>query len=93
LLSAVHSGDNGGMKKPRILQRFSRVFTKLVIGNTAPLVDDEFLDELSAILVKTEGHGLAKRIRDRIHRDFHNRKVEMSELLTSVRDELRAEYE
>jgi fused signal recognition particle receptor len=55
------------------------------------LVDDEFLAELYAILVKTDmGTGPAARIRDRIGSDFRARVVHMSDVLRSVQDEVRA---
>jgi fused signal recognition particle receptor len=55
------------------------------------LVDDEFLGELFAILVKTDmGAGPAARIRDRIATDFRARVVHMSDVLKSVQDEVRA---
>jgi fused signal recognition particle receptor len=54
------------------------------------LVDDEFLEELFAILVKTDmGIGPAGRIRDRIATDFRARVVHMSDVLASVKDEVR----
>ncbi len=55
------------------------------------LVDDQFLTELFAILVKTDmGAGPAARIRDRIATDFRARVVHMSDVLRSVQDEVRA---
>jgi len=55
------------------------------------LVDDEFLGELFAILVKTDmGTGPAARIRDRIGTDFRARVVHMEDVLASVKDEVRA---
>src|SRR5262245_30090494 len=54
------------------------------------LVDDEFLGELYAILVKTDmGAGPAARIRDRIGTDFRARVVHMEDVLKSVKDEVR----
>jgi len=54
------------------------------------LVDDEFLGELFAILVKTDmGAGPAGRIRDRIGSDFRARVVHMDDVLASVKDEIR----
>src|SRR4051812_8285770 len=54
------------------------------------LVDDEFLGELFAILVKTDmGAGPAGRIRDRIGTDFRARVVHMDDVLASVKDEVR----
>ena len=48
------------------------------------LVDDEFLDELFAILVKTDmGAGPANEIRDRVQSDNRGRVVQMEEVLTS----------
>jgi fused signal recognition particle receptor len=54
------------------------------------LVDEQFLAELFAILVKTDmGTGPAARIRDRIATDFRARVVHMSDVLKSVQDEVR----
>jgi len=54
------------------------------------LVDEQFLSELFAILVKTDmGTGPASRIRDRIGSDFRARVVHMDEVLASVKDEIR----
>jgi fused signal recognition particle receptor len=54
------------------------------------LVDDEFLGELFAILIRTDmGAGPAAQIRDQVKSDFRGRKVEMSEVLQVVSDKLR----
>jgi fused signal recognition particle receptor len=54
------------------------------------LVDDDFLRDLFAILVKTDmGTGPANRIRDRIATDFRARVVHMDDVLASVKDEIR----
>jgi fused signal recognition particle receptor len=54
------------------------------------LVDEQFLGELFAILVKTDmGTGPASRIRDRIGSDFRARVVHMEDVLASVKDEIR----
>jgi fused signal recognition particle receptor len=54
------------------------------------LVDEQFLGELFAILVKTDmGAGPAARIRDRIGTDFRARIVHMEDVLQSVKDEVR----
>jgi fused signal recognition particle receptor len=54
------------------------------------LVDEAFLDELFAILVRTDmGAGPATEIRLRISREFQGRVVEMEEVLDHVRDELK----
>src|SRR5688572_16383197 len=54
------------------------------------LVDEQFLGDLFAILVKTDmGTGPAARIRDRIATDFRARVVHMEDVLASVKDEIR----
>ena len=54
------------------------------------LVDDAFLDELFAILVRTDmGVASATRIRDRIARDWRARVVQMDEVLALIKDEIR----
>src|SRR6188508_2702880 len=54
------------------------------------LVDEQFLSELFAILVKTDmGTGPAGRIRDRIGSDFRARIVHMDEVLGSIKSEIR----
>jgi fused signal recognition particle receptor len=54
------------------------------------LVDDEFLSDLFAILVKTDmGTGPANRIRDRIATDFRARVVHMDDVLSGIKDEIR----
>lgn len=54
------------------------------------LVDEQFLTELFAILVKTDmGVGPAARIRDKIGTDFRARVVHMPDILAVVKTELR----
>ena len=54
------------------------------------LVDDDFLGELFAILIKTDmGAGPAAEIRDEIKTNFRGRKVQMEEVLQVVSDKLR----
>jgi len=54
------------------------------------LVDDEFLGELFAALIKTDmGGGPAAEIRDQIQREFRGRVVHMEELLDAVRAKLK----
>jgi fused signal recognition particle receptor len=54
------------------------------------LVDEEFLNELYAILVKTDmGTGPANEIRDQVQRDFRGRVVHMEEVLATVQNSLR----
>lgn len=61
-----------------------------LVGKEGRLVDDEFLTELYAYLVKTDmGAGPAGEIRDRIQSEFRARKVHMSDLLDSARHTVR----
>ncbi len=54
------------------------------------LVDEQFLTELFAILVKTDmGVGPASRIRDKIGSDYRARVVHMPDVLAVVKAELR----
>lgn len=54
------------------------------------LVDDDFLTELYAILVRTDmGAGPAGEIRDRIKTDFRGRVVHMSDVLEVVRAKIK----
>lgn len=54
------------------------------------LVDDEFLQDLFAVLVRTDmGAGPAQEIRDDIQREFRARVVHMDEVLAAVRAKLR----
>jgi fused signal recognition particle receptor len=54
------------------------------------LVDEEFLGELYAILIKTDmGTGPANEIRERVQCDFRGRVVHMEEVLATVQDALR----
>ena len=54
------------------------------------LVDDAFLAEVFAALVKTDmGVGPANQIRDQLKTEFRGRVVEMSDLLASVKQQLK----
>jgi fused signal recognition particle receptor len=54
------------------------------------LVDEEFLTELFAILVRTDmGVGPAGEIRDQVRNDLRGRVVKMDEVLASVRNKLQ----
>ncbi len=54
------------------------------------LVDDEFLTELFAILVKTDmGAGPANEIRDRVQSDFRGRVVHMTDVLASIEAKIK----
>jgi len=57
-----------------------------LVGKEGRLVDQDFLDELFAHLVKTDmGIGPAGQIRDQIGTQFRGRKVMMSDLMTSAK--------
>lgn len=54
------------------------------------LVDDDFLQELFAVMVKSDmGGAMATQIRDRIGNEHRARKVEMQEILDLIRQEIR----
>ncbi|MCA9228771.1 MAG: hypothetical protein KDA47_24310, partial [Planctomycetales bacterium] len=54
------------------------------------LVDDDFLGELFAILIRTDmGTGPAGEIRDRVARDYRGRVVQMGEVLDTIRHAMR----
>lgn len=54
------------------------------------LVDEQFLRELFAVLVRTDmGPGPANAIRDQLQSDFRGRVVHMNELLAAVKVKLR----
>ncbi|MCA9214111.1 MAG: signal recognition particle-docking protein FtsY [Planctomycetales bacterium] len=53
------------------------------------LVDDDFLDRLFALLVRTDmGVNPAREIQEQIKKDFRGRKAEMDEVLTAVKAKL-----
>jgi len=53
------------------------------------LVDEELLDEIFAILIRTDiGAGPANQIKDRIARDFRGRVVHTEDILKNIQDEL-----
>lgn len=59
--------------------------------NDGRLVEDEFLGELFARLVRTDmGAGPAARIRDEVATNFRGRKVEMSDILGTIREQVQA---
>ena len=58
-----------------------------LVGKEGRLVDDEFLDELFAYLIKTDmGNGPAGRIRKDVRDKFRGRKVMMSDLVDSAKE-------
>jgi len=61
-----------------------------LVGKDGRLVDDEFLSELFALLIKTDmGGKSAGEIRDRIAKEFRGRKVQMEELVDSAKETVR----
>ncbi len=58
------------------------------------LVDEDFLQRLFAILVRSDmGGDMARKIRDRIGTDFRARKVEFQEILDIISQEIRQTLE
>ena len=58
-----------------------------LVGKDGRLVDDDFLDELFAFLIKTDmGSGPATKIRDDIKSKFRGRKVMMMDLVDSAKE-------
>ena len=54
------------------------------------LVDDEFLEEVFAVLVRTDmGAGPAREIRDQIQQEFRGRVVHFDEVLQVIREKIR----
>ena len=87
-------------EKASVMGRLKKALTKTVqvlntdirdlVGKEGRLVDDDFLMELYAHLVKTDmGAGPAGEIRDRIQRDYRGRKVHMADLLDSAKATVR----
>ncbi len=84
-------------EKPRgFFGGIKNIFTKSVeilktdirdIVKEGRLVDDEFLDELFAILVKTDmGNSAASKIRDDIGKKFRARKLELDDLVATAKE-------
>lgn len=62
--------------------------------NEGELVDDEFLQKLFAILVRSDmGGEMARTIRDRIGHDYRARKVRLDEMLQVIASEIRGSLE
>ncbi len=83
--------------KTGLLGKFRNVLRKTVqvlntdirdlVGKEGRLVDDDFLDELFTLLVKTDmGVRPATKIRDQIRSDFRGRKVFLSDLIAAARE-------
>ena len=86
--------------KPGFLGLFKQALKKTVtvlntdirdlIGKDGRLVDQPFLDELYAHLIKTDmGRGPAEKIRDDIGSNFRGRKVMMDDLIQSAKTTIR----
>ncbi len=57
-----------------------------LVGKEGRLVDDQFLDELYALLIKTDmGNATATRIRDDVGRKFRARKVMLDDLVETAK--------
>lgn len=89
------------MSKGGIFDRFRQALKKTVdvlntdirdlIGKEGRLVDQQFLDELYAHLIKTDmGLGPAQKIRDDIGSRFRGRKVMMADLIGSAKETIQA---
>ncbi|XZE18487.1 signal recognition particle-docking protein FtsY [Pirellulaceae bacterium SH449] len=53
------------------------------------LVDDDFLKNLYAILIRTDmGNSMATKIRESIHGEFRGRRIKLEECLTIIRDNI-----
>lgn len=78
------SGIKRAIKKTR---DFLNTDIRDLVGKEGRLVDDEFLDELFAQLIKTDmGAGPARKIRDDIGSKFRARKVFMDDLVDSAKE-------
>jgi fused signal recognition particle receptor len=92
--SASEEKQTGFARLTSALKKFNRILNTDIRDlwkSEGRLVDDDFLADLFAILVKTDmGQTTANRIRERIGNDFRARKVEMSDVLTTAREEIRA---
>ena len=61
-----------------------------LVGRDGRLVDDDFLKELFAHLIKTDmGVAAASEIRDSIHSKYRGRKVQLSELIAAAKTTIR----
>lgn len=86
------------VKSKGLFGGIKNIFTKTVevlktdirdLAKEGRLVDDEFLDELFAILVKTDmGNAAASKIRDDFGKKFRGRKLELEDLIASAKETL-----
>lgn len=81
------SGFFGGFKSAlKKTVNFLNTDLRDLVGKEGRLVDDQFLDELFAFLVKTDmGNGPAGKIRDDIGKRFRARKVMIDELIGTAK--------
>ena len=97
--SATPSGDAGTPKKKGFFSRFRQGLEKTsavlrtdirdIFKQEGQLVDDDLLERLFAILVRTDmGAGPAGEIRDTIQSEFRGRVVQMNEILATVKQRL-----
>jgi fused signal recognition particle receptor len=62
-----------------------------IFKQSGRLVDDAFLDEMFETFIKTDmGVAAAKEVTEEIRKQFHNRVVEQSEMLETVKVKLKA---
>ncbi len=100
--AASESVETGQANQPKqsTMQRFRSALKKTVevlntdirdlVGKEGRVVDDDFLMELYAHLIKTDmGTGPASKIRDDIHSRFRARKLHMSDLLATAKETIR----
>ena len=89
-----------GDKPPSFMQRLSSALSKTkqvlntdirdLFKSEGRLVDEAFLDDLFAILVRTDmGVAAAKEIRDRVGSDFRARMVHMPDILATIKTKIR----
>ncbi len=84
LFSSIKSGFQKALKKTVAVLNTD---IRDVFKAEGRLVDDEFLDELYAVLIKTDmGTGPAREIRDGIETKFRGRKVHMSDFVETAKE-------
>jgi fused signal recognition particle receptor len=92
--SAAEKKTSGWMAGLRKTAQFLNTDIRDLWKSEGELVDDEFLQKLFAILVRSDmGGEMARTIRDRIGRDYRARKVRFEEMLQVIAQEIRASLE
>jgi fused signal recognition particle receptor len=92
--------QESGEKAPTLMERLRGALRKTkdylntdirdLFKSEGRLVDEAFLDDLFAILVRTDmGVQAAKEIRDRVGSDFRARLVHMPEILATIKTKIR----